>query len=165
MGVTVGAIRRMTTADVAAVADLEGASFDMPWPPEVFFEELSAPNRWYLVAECEHGVTAYGGIMLIDGDAHVMTIAVSPDHRRGGAGSRMLMALVDAALEMGANAITLEVAVSNRPAIALYEAFGFEAVGTRPEYYGGEDALILGGVEADGPGYRALLDEMRGRLS
>jgi ribosomal-protein-alanine N-acetyltransferase len=103
--------------------------------------------------------------MLADGDAHVMTIAVSPDHRRSGAGSRMLLALVDAALEMGANAITLEVAVSNRPAIALYEAFGFEAVGTRPEYYGGEDALIMWVVEADGPGYRALLDEMRGRLS
>jgi ribosomal-protein-alanine N-acetyltransferase len=165
MVMTVATIRPMTTADVAAVADLEGASFDVPWPPEVFFEELSAPSRWYLVAECEHGVTAYGGIMLADGDAHVMTIAVSPDHRRSGAGTRMLLALIDAALEMGANAITLEVAVSNRSAIALYEVFGFEAVGTRPAYYGGEDALIMWVVEADDSRYRALLDEIRGRLA
>jgi ribosomal-protein-alanine N-acetyltransferase len=165
MVMTVATIRPMTTADVAAVADLEGASFDVPWPPEVFFEELSAPSRWYLVAECEHGVTAYGGIMLADGDAHVMTIAVSPDHRRSGAGKRMLLALIDAALEMGANAITLEVAVSNRSAIALYEVFGFEAVGTRPGYYGGEDALIMWVVEADDSRYRALLDEIRGRLA
>lgn len=165
MGVTLGTIRRMTTADIAAVADLEGASFDLPWPPEVFFEELAAPNRWYLVAECEHGVTAYGGIMLADGDAHVMTIAVSPDHRRSGAGSRMLLALIDAALDMGASAITLEVAVSNRPAIALYQSFGFETVGSRPGYYGGEDALIMWVVEADGPRFRHRLDEIRAQLS
>ena len=32
----------MTAADVAAVADLEVASFDDPWSPAVFFEELAS---------------------------------------------------------------------------------------------------------------------------
>ena len=41
--------------------------------------------------------------------------------------------------------ITLEVRVSNAPAIALYESYGFRGVGTRRRYYSdtGEDAIIM----------------------
>ena len=41
--------------------------------------------------------------------------------------------------------ITLEVRVSNIPAIKLYESYGFRSVGTRKRYYTdtGEDALIM----------------------
>ncbi len=40
---------------------------------------------------------------------------------------------------------TLEVRVSNRQAIAMYERFGFRSAGVRPRYYhdNGEDALIM----------------------
>ena len=42
-------------------------------------------------------------------------------------------------------AYTLEVRLSNAPAIALYERFGFRSAGTRPRYYHdtGEDAMIM----------------------
>jgi ribosomal-protein-alanine N-acetyltransferase len=45
----------------------------------------------------------------------------------------------------GLEAVTLEVRPANRPALALYRAFGFTTAGTRPGYYAdtGEDALIL----------------------
>jgi [ribosomal protein S18]-alanine N-acetyltransferase len=41
--------------------------------------------------------------------------------------------------------VTLEVRVSNRSAIAMYERFGFRPAGIRPRYYhdNGEDALIM----------------------
>jgi ribosomal-protein-alanine N-acetyltransferase len=50
--------------------------------------------------------------------------------------------------QAGADSMFLEVAVDNAPAIALYEAAGFAAVGRRPGYYdrgaaGRVDALIL----------------------
>ena len=40
---------------------------------------------------------------------------------------------------------TLEVRVSNREAIAMYERFGFRSAGVRHRYYhdNGEDALIM----------------------
>ena len=40
---------------------------------------------------------------------------------------------------------TLEVRVSNRRAIGMYERFGFRSAGVRPRYYhdNGEDALIM----------------------
>ena len=45
----------------------------------------------------------------------------------------------------GALPFTLEVRVSNRQAIAMYEQFGFRSAGVRPRYYhdNGEDALIM----------------------
>ena len=42
------------------------------------------------------------------------------------------------------DAETLEVRVSNAPAIGLYKKFGFAEAGVRPKYYeNGEDALIM----------------------
>ena len=41
--------------------------------------------------------------------------------------------------------LTLEVRVSNTPAIKLYEKYGFQSLGTRKGYYqdNNEDALIM----------------------
>lgn len=164
MGVTLPLVRAMTPADVAAVADLEIESFADPWPPAVFFEELALPGRAYVVAEDGGHVVAYGGIMLVGEDAHVMTIAVHPSRRRGGLGTSVLLALFDAALDAGARHLTLEVRESNHAAAALYERFGFTAVGRRPRYYqDDEDAIIMWVVDADRFESRRRLDMIRER--
>ena len=48
--------------------------------------------------------------------------------------------------------VTLEVRMSNRGAITMYERFGFTAEGHRRRYYqdNGEDALIMWWGEPDG---------------
>ena len=45
----------------------------------------------------------------------------------------------------GITPLQLEVRVSNQPAIALYQAFGFVRQGVRPNYYQDprEDALLM----------------------
>lgn len=162
MGVRTPSVRPMTPADVAAVADLEVESFADPWPPAVFFEELSLPAREYVVVEDDRRMVAYGGLMLVEEDAHIMTIAVDPTRRCEGFGTRVMLALCDAALERGARHLTLEVRESNLAATALYERFGFGAVGRRPRYYqDDEDAIIMWVVDADRPEYRRRLDLMR----
>lgn len=165
MGVTIRTVRVMTTADVAAVAELERMSFVDPWPPTVFFEELSLPSRIYLVSETDGRITGYGGMMIVDGDAHVMTIAVAPGHRQRGEGTRVLLALIEAALEHRASSLTLEVRASNEAAAALYRKFGFVPVGVRPSYYRDEDAVVMWVVDSAGDAYRRLLDRIRGETS
>jgi [ribosomal protein S18]-alanine N-acetyltransferase len=161
MGVSVHTVRPMTTADVAVVADLERSAFSDPWPPAVFFEELALAGRVYVVAETMGRIAGYGGLMLVQGDAHVMTIAVAEAHRRSGEATRVLLALIEAALERGAASITLEVRASNAPAAALYRKFGFVPVGVRTRYYRDEDAVIMWVVDAGGDAYRRLLDAIR----
>jgi ribosomal-protein-alanine N-acetyltransferase len=72
-----------------------------------------------------------------------MNVAVAPERRRRGVATRLIAQLLD---EAGSELpFTLEVRVSNRDAIAMYEKLGFRSAGVRPRYYqdNGEDALIM----------------------
>jgi ribosomal-protein-alanine N-acetyltransferase len=151
----------MTAADTEAVLVLERMIFAAPWTPGMFLDELSAPGRSYLLAEQDGEVVGYGGVMVVDGDAHIMTIAVVPEQRRRGLATRLMLALIDEALRSGAAHLTLEMRVSNDSARALYEKFGFAPVGVRPRYYGDEDALVMWALDADSEEYLARLGAIR----
>src|SRR5260221_11651058 len=68
---------------------------------------------------------------------------VDPAKRRKGVARRLVAQLNSVAGDE--LAFTLEVWVSNRDAIAMYEKLGFRSAGVRPRYYqdNGEDALIM----------------------
>ena len=67
-------------------------------------------------------------------ESELLTIAVRPADRRGGAGRRLLVAAIDHARAAGARAMFLEVGVDNPAARALYQSAGFRAAGRRPAY-------------------------------
>ena len=139
-------IRPMTVADLPAVQLIERASFTTPWPPQAYGQELET-NRLahYLVALLGDELVAYGGVWLMVDEAHITTFAVHPGYRRRRIGERLLLALLDLAVDRHAREATLEVRLSNLPARRLYEKYGFRPVGIRPRYYSddGEDALIM----------------------
>ena len=66
----------------------------------------------------------------------------------------LLHDLIEAAADMGAEAVSLEVRVTNWGAQRLYGRFGFRPVGVRKNYYQeiNEDALImwLDGIRTSG---------------
>lgn len=136
----------MALDDIAAVLDIERASFTTPWPPEAFQQELRH-NRLarYTVARQGNAVVGYAGVWLMVDEAHVTTFAVHPDWRRQGIGRRLLLALLIMAEELHAARMTLEVRVSNLAAHGLYAAHGFTIAGRRERYYtdDGEDAYIM----------------------
>jgi ribosomal-protein-alanine N-acetyltransferase len=136
----------MTLNDIDAVHAIERRSFAVPWPDEAYRNELLG-NRLasYVVARADDEVVAFAGLWIMVDEAHVTTFAVDPAWRRRGVGERMLLALLDLAVERRAREATLEVRLSNMPARRLYEKYGFRPVGIRPRYYSdnGEDALIM----------------------
>jgi len=155
----------MRRADIPTVAMLEREIYSEPWSARVFYDELDAGNRTYVVAEDAAGeIVGYGGLLLVEEDAHVTTLAVDPQVRRMRLGTRLLLALVEAALEQGARHVTLEVRVSNVDAQRLYERFGFQPVGRRKNYYPGEDALVMWALDIDRPEYASRLEEIRSEL-
>ena len=139
-------LRRATAADVDRIAEMEKICFpEEPWSREMVAGEFSGinPTR-YFIAEEDGQVLAYAGVWIIPPEGYITNIAVHPARRRQGLGSLILRKLVDECLAEGVTDVTLEVRVSNVPAIALYKSFGFEEAAVRPKYYqDGEDALIM----------------------
>lgn len=157
-------IRRMRKRDLPAVLRLERSIYPQPWSRGVFSEELALVNRHYVVLEDDGSIVGYGGLLLVAEDAHVTTIAIDPDSRRRRHGTRLMLALVDAAWAAGARHLTLEVRVSNDGARRLYQRFGFAPVGVRKDYYRDEDALVMWATDIDGDDYKDRIDAIRDSL-
>jgi ribosomal-protein-alanine N-acetyltransferase len=153
-------IRPLTLEDLDRVVALEAANQPAPWSEGVFRDELSAENRVYLAAD-EDGVVGFGGVMLVDDEAHVTNLLVEPEWRGRGIGVELMLGLIDAALQEGARHITLEVRSENEAARTLYARLGLAPVGVRKGYYGDDDALILWAHDIDGPEYRERLEGLR----
>ncbi len=157
----------MRIDDLGAVHEIEQASFTAPWPPNAYLSELQT-NRLahYLVVRVDDRVVGFGGIWLMVDEAHITTFAIHPDWRRLRLGERLLVALLDVALDRRAGEATLEVRLSNLPARRLYEKFGFRPVGIRPRYYtdNGEDALIMTTERLDSGPMVARLARLRASL-
>jgi len=90
-------------------------------------------------------IVGMAGFWIMVDEAHITTIATRYAYRRHGIGEWLLIAILDKAIELKANVVTLEVRVSNKPAQELYSKYTFKHVGLRRRYYtdNGEDALIM----------------------
>jgi ribosomal-protein-alanine N-acetyltransferase len=163
-GILTASIRDMNEGDLGSVVALEGRVYPQPWSSDLFRDELRQPNRTYLVAEVATTIVGYAGMLIVDHDAHVTTVAVDPTGRRQRVGSRLMLALVDRAIAAGARHMTLEVRMSNVDAQRLYERFAFTAVGKRKNYYRDEDALVMWATGIDRHEYRVRMDALRAEL-
>lgn len=116
------------------------------WSKESFFNELNNELARYFCAFNEKGeLTGYSGCWQILEEAHITNVSVSPDFRRNHIGEALLTAIIKSCYKEMIKYITLEVRVSNEPAIKLYEKYGFQSLGIRKGYYqdNNEDALIM----------------------
>ena len=135
----------MTEAHVLQVAELEKVCFSDPWALSILESELRNPLSLWLVAVREDAVLGYVGSQSVLGESDMMNLAVRAEARRQGVAEALVLALCEKLRENGNTMLTLEVRVSNAPALALYEKLGFTSVGLRPRYYVHpvEDARIL----------------------
>ena len=138
-------IVRMKESHVASVAELEKICFSDPWSENSVASELKNKLALWLVAEDEGKVAGYIGSQTCTDESDVMNVAVHPDFRRRGIAEALVNSLVDELNVIESRCLTLEVRVSNVPAISLYEKLGFVEVGKRKNYYRNpkEDALIM----------------------
>jgi ribosomal-protein-alanine N-acetyltransferase len=136
-------VRRLGYSDLPAVISIERRSFPAPWSLAMFVLELSKPSGICLAATEGDDLLGYLVCSRYDRVWHLMNVAVAPERRRQGVASRLIGRLVEEG--GGELPFTLEVRVSNREAIAMYERLGFRSAGVRSRYYqdNGEDALIM----------------------
>lgn len=134
-------------ADLDALAALEAITFRNPWTRQMLrveFEQVEAVVA-YVVRTEAHSVAAYCAGRVLGEELHVRNLAVHPDSRRRGIGTRLLAQVFRVAAEQGALRATLVVRASNEPARRLYASAGFQERDRRPGYYScpPEDAVIF----------------------
>ena len=160
-------LRPMEQRDVDSVLAVERSAFVAGWPLTAFENELTQNKMArYIVLEEGGEVTGFGGLWLMVDEAHVVTVAVRPEHRRRGLGSLIVHGLMVLAGEQGMDLATLECRVSNLAARALYGRYGFYEVGIRPKYYADnhEDAVIMTTEPLSSAAYQERLRRLEGEL-
>jgi len=73
----------------------------------------------------------------------ILTIDVSPKHRRKGIGQRLLHEIEKTLKDKGVKICYLEVRENNFVALSLYQKFGYKRVGRLENYYGNAHGIRL----------------------
>lgn len=137
----------MTKDDIDGILKIEEASYgEHHWSKDSFYSELNNQlARYFCAFDENNNLLGYAGSWLIVDEAHVTNISVAPENRRKHIGEALLVAIIEACYKEMVKYLTLEVRVSNTPAIGLYEKYAFKSLGTRKGYYqnNNEDALIM----------------------
>lgn len=145
-------IVNLSVNNIPAVAELEKECFVHPWSEQSIRDYFGNPDAHFFVAtdDTENGdgksaVVGYIGSYIVCDEAYITNVAVKKSSRQQGIGTALLEKCVDCAKGCGASFISLEVRISNTPAINLYKRAGFESAGVRPSFYRDptEDALIM----------------------
>jgi ribosomal-protein-alanine N-acetyltransferase len=160
-------ISPMRRRHLRSVLRIEAKNSPKGWSLGLFMSELSYRDaRVYLVAKREGRVVGFAGLLFAAEDGHVTTVSVDPEFQQHRVATRMMLVLVERALDRGVAALTLEVRPSNTAAVALYQRFGFAPVGVRRNYYRetNEDALVMWATDVQSASYRERLEAIAGAL-
>ncbi len=137
-------LRRLTYQDFSAVVALDQAALGGWWSPEQYQEELQKSSTLWVGFAPALALQSMTAAWLILDEAHIVLVAVHPQHRGKGLGRLTLNYLLQQ-LPATIHHITLEVRAQNTIALNLYQSLGFAILGRRPHYYHNpeDDALIL----------------------
>lgn len=138
-------VRPMHFTDLETVVAIERRTFSLPWSLAIFSGQLARESGICLVCEVDGVLAGYLVADMFVDVWHLMNLAVDAPHRRRRIASELLESYFEITERQPHRGHTLEVRVSNAPAVSLYRSFGFVATGTRPGYYSDdrEDALIM----------------------
>jgi len=154
----------MSWSDLRSVDALEKVCFSDPWPLWAYQQELrDTATAHYLVAVAGGHLVGYLGARIVEDEAYITTLGVSPDCRQRGVAKQLLLHLIDHSAPLGVVRLTLEVRESNAAARRLYERFGFTEVAIRQAYYSHpvEDAIVMWVSDTRGDRFQAAVAEMR----
>lgn len=105
------------------------------WPEEALRETVTLPGVSAFVSERTRVISGIVvGRQVLD-EAEILNLAVSRGMRRQGEGRALVAHILNRFAELQVSRVFLEVRESNAGAIAFYRGLGFQAIGTRRDYY------------------------------
>ena len=135
-------------SDFEDVLKLENECFIEPYSrKDLLYEFEENPVNKIIVAEHDGKVIGFIDYLITFNSATIMQIAVSKEFRNVGIGTRLLTEMEESFpkdINEIVESVTLEVRVSNQPAVKLYTKNGYQIVVVKRNYYkDGENAIYM----------------------
>ena len=139
-------VRFATRADALAIAemsrDLIEVGLGWSWTKERVMRCLRHPDTNAIVAVREADRAGFAIMKYGDEEAHLVLLAVTPEHGRRGVGSAMVDWLEASARIAGIARVTLEARAGNAAARSFYEQLGYTSTQLLPGYYIGRETSV-----------------------
>ena len=138
-------IRPASFDDISSIVEIENKTNQMPWSKAQFLSSMEV-GHYSVVMHKDSDILGFAIYSPIIPESHLLNIAIYPAYQGKGIGDKLLQQIILQNRTIGVKTISLEVRVSNLPAINLYEKRGFHKDAIRPDYYSGspkEDALLM----------------------
>ena len=140
-------IRDMHAQDIPDVLEIEQLAYEHPSWTEGLLKQAQSSSKYTVVIEQQSTIVGYGIVSYVVGEAELLNICITPAYQGQGLSKVLLGHLIEHAQKSDNTDMYLEVRASNKPAISLYEHFGFNEIGIRKGYYpangGREDAILM----------------------
>lgn len=139
-------IRQADDKDLSQLLEIETALFqESSWDEKFFLYEMHEnPYSAIYVDESDGVIRGYMDFWIAYENAELSNIAVREEFQNQGIANGLMKHMMNIIHQKGCIQASLEVRVSNDPAVHLYEKFGFQKVGKRKHYYeNGEDAYLM----------------------
>ena len=117
------------------ILQIENLSFSSPWSAAEICYVLQDERALCLGLWLEGELIGYAIGYVEDTDFHLASLAIDLTQRRQGWGGILLQRALETSRQKGCRVCTLEVRISNRAAIQLYQRYGFQSAGMRHCYY------------------------------
>lgn len=142
--------RRMKQKDLTEVLKIENELFPDPWSLNSFIVDIE--NKIYsfpYVLYKGDQIIGYTNCWYYCNELHIGNFAIKKEFQQKGYGKFLMEKIFEIFPDY--KLALLEVGISNKAAINLYEKFGFKILSTRKSYYAnGEDAFIMYKKSAQG---------------
>lgn len=143
-------VRPAILEDVPKIIEIERLCYPapcVPWTEEGFRLEIEKPfSRTLLLTDDETDSVVAGYIVfwLLAGEGHILNLAIHPEWRGVGLGTKLVRQVVNMAVREEMQRIFLEVRKSNSGAVGLYQKIGFFIDHIKPRFYeNGESAYFM----------------------
>ena len=139
-----GTIQLMQLSDLKSVLKIEEQSFSTSWTFNAFIYELLVNDQaTYYTYKVKKQIIGYIGFWLLEDDIHITNLAVAPIFRKKGIASQLINFVMNEARQIMVSRVSLEVRMTNKEAVKLYEKLGFTKGKILKEYYKTEDGIEM----------------------